>query len=174
VAILLLLTNYLCSYVTYFSSNARLPMVAGWDHLLPDWFTRLHKERKTPVNSILFMGFVSVFASAAAVMGVGNQEAFAMLQIWTWTFYGIAYSTMFAVPLLARKELGIRPSIWLRIGAGSGLLVTLLFVLLSIFPIVQVESNRGYMLKTVFVILGANAFAMLLYRLGRRAGEKQL
>lgn len=174
VAILLLLTNYLCSYVTYFSSNARLPMVAGWDRLLPGWFTRLHKEHKTPVNSILFMGGVSVFASAAAVMGVGNQEAFAMLQIWTWTFYGIAYAAMFAVPLLGRKELGIRPGFWLRFAAMSGLAVTLLFVFLSVFPIVRVESQLGYVLKTGFVILGANALAVLLYRMGRRASKGQL
>ena len=168
IAILLLLTNYLCSYVTYFSSNARLPMVAGWDHLLPRWFTRLHKEHKTPVNSILFMGGVSVFASAAAAMGVGNQEAFAMLQIWTWTFYGLAYLAMFAIPLIARKELGIRPGLWLRIASASGFFITLLFVLLSVFPIIPVESQSAYTLKTVGFVAGANAFAVLLYRLGRR------
>ena len=174
IAILLLLTNYLCSYVTYFSSNARLPMVAGWDHLLPKWFTVLHKEYKTPVNSILFMGAVSVFASAGAAMGVGNQEAFAMLQIWTWTFYGIAYTSMFAVPLLARRELGLRPGPWLRVAAVSGLLVTLLFVLLSIFPIIPVESQLTYILKTIFVTLGANTFAVVLYRAGRRASAPRL
>jgi glutamate:GABA antiporter len=173
IAILLLLTNYLCSYVTYFSSGARLPMVAGWDHLLPKWFTKLHEKHKTPVNSILFMGGVAVFASAGAAMGVGNQEAFAMLQIWTWTFYGIAYVSMFAVPLLARKELGLRPGFWLRIAAASGLLVTLLFVLLSIFPIIPVESQAAYIVKTVCVVLGANAFAVLLYRVGRSAGARQ-
>src|SRR5688572_30993273 len=26
----------------YFAGNTRLPMVAGWDRLLPAWFTRLH------------------------------------------------------------------------------------------------------------------------------------
>ena len=26
----------------YLTANARLPMVAGWDDLLPAWFTRLH------------------------------------------------------------------------------------------------------------------------------------
>jgi amino acid transporter len=94
IAILLLLTNYLCTYVTYFSANARLPMVAGWDHLLPEWFTRLHQKYKTPVNSILFMGAVSLAASVAVLFGAGNQEAFATLQIWTWTFYGFAYLVM--------------------------------------------------------------------------------
>jgi len=44
----------------YFAGNTRLPMVAGWDHLLPAWFTRLHKNYKTPVNSILFVGAVTL------------------------------------------------------------------------------------------------------------------
>src|SRR5437660_502774 len=30
---------------------ARLPMVAGWDRLLPQWFSALHPKYKTPVNS---------------------------------------------------------------------------------------------------------------------------
>jgi amino acid transporter len=167
IAILFLLTNYLASYVTYFSCNARLPMVAGWDHLLPRWFTRLHDRYKTPVNSILFMGGVAFVASVAAIVGVENQESFALLQIWTWTFYGLTYLVMFAIPLMARKELGIRPGLVLRIGAGSGFLVTLLFVLLSVFPIIDVESQLAYTLKTVAVVIGANAFGFLLYHFGR-------
>ncbi len=34
-----------------FTGNTRLPMVAGWDGLLPAWFTRLHERYRTPVNS---------------------------------------------------------------------------------------------------------------------------
>src|SRR5712691_9630190 len=40
----------------YFAGNTRLPMVAGWDNLLPAWFAKLHKRYRTPVNSILFVG----------------------------------------------------------------------------------------------------------------------
>src|SRR5207342_2725751 len=39
-----------------FAGNTRLPMVAGWDGLLPPWFTRVHPRYKTPVNSIVFVG----------------------------------------------------------------------------------------------------------------------
>jgi amino acid transporter len=39
-----------------FAGNTRLPMVAGWDGLLPAWFTRLHPRYQTPVNSIVFVG----------------------------------------------------------------------------------------------------------------------
>src|SRR5260370_10749536 len=53
-SIVLLLSNYIATYSLQFSANARLPLVAGWDHLLPAWFTRLHPQYRTPVNSIFF------------------------------------------------------------------------------------------------------------------------
>jgi glutamate:GABA antiporter len=168
IAILLLLTNYVCTYVLLFSANARLPMVAGWDRLLPTWFTRLHAHYQTPVNSILFMGGVALALSMAVLLGVGNQEAFLMLQIWTWTFYALAYLAMFLLPLISRKELGLRPGFWLRLASACGFLVTLLFVVLSIFPIISVTSVTAYTLKTVSVVVGANVFAVVLYVLSRR------
>lgn len=171
VVILLLLTNYICSYILYFSTNTRLPLVAGWDHLLPRWFTVLHPKYRTPVNSILFMGGVALVASTAALLGAGHQEAFVLLQIWSWTFYGLAYLAMFAVPLLAAKEKGIRPAAWLRLLAASGMMVTLLFVLLSVFPIVEVGSKWGYSLKIASVVLGANFVGWLIYRAGQRKGR---
>jgi len=168
VAILLLLANYLCSYTLYVSGSARLPMVAGWDHLVPRWFAHLHAKHRTPVNSILFVGVVALAASIGVLIGVGEQEAFAQLQIWTWGFYGLGYLVMFAIPLFSRKELGIRPAPGLRIAAVSGFLVTLLFVVLSVSPIISVESGWGYTVKTVAVIVGANVVGVTLYRLGHR------
>ena len=43
-----------------FAGSTRLPMVAGWDSLLPAWFTRLSERYRTPVNSILFVGAADV------------------------------------------------------------------------------------------------------------------
>jgi amino acid transporter len=167
VVILLLLTNYLSSYTLYFSTNTRLPLVAGWDHLLPRWFTVLHPKYRTPVNSTLFMGGVALAASIAVLAGAGNQEAFVLLQIWSWSFYGLAYLAMFAIPLFSAKEKGIRPAVWLRALAASGMLVTLLFVLLSVFPIVEVESRMAYSLKIALVVLGANLVGWMIYRAGQ-------
>jgi amino acid transporter len=167
IAILLLLLNYLCSYTLYFSANTRLPLVAGWDHLLPSWFTRLHPTHRTPVNSILFMGAVALASSTAVLVGAGSQESFILLQTWAWTFYGLAYLVKFAIPLVSPKEKGLRPGAWLRLGAASGFLVTLLFVLLSAQPVIPVASKTAYFAKVVLVVLGANFGGWMIYRAGQ-------
>jgi amino acid transporter len=163
----LLLANYLSTFSLYFSGSARLPMAAGWDCLLPSWFSRLHPRYKTPVNSILFLGGATLAASIAALVGVGEQEAYELLLTWGFTFYGLAYLALFAIPLLAPKASGIRPGFVLRVAAASGFLVTLLFVVLSIFPIIRVESQSRYSLKIAGVVLAANLLGWMLYRAGK-------
>lgn len=54
IAIVLLELRLLGAASYIFSGVTRLPMTVGWDNLLPQWFTRLHPQRKTPMNSILF------------------------------------------------------------------------------------------------------------------------
>jgi amino acid transporter len=173
-AIVLLFVNYPTSFSVYFSASSRLPMVAGWDHLLPDWFTRLHAKHKTPVNSILFLGTVTMAASAVALIGVGPQEAYELLLTWAFTFYAIAYLALFAIPFLSPKDRGLRPGLWLRVAAVSGFLMTLLYVVLSIFPIIDVESSRGYSVKIASVVLGANLLGLIIYRAGRRSGRRSV
>jgi glutamate:GABA antiporter len=171
-AISLLLANYLSTFSLYFSGSARLPMAAGWDHLLPSWFSRLQTRYKTPVNSILFLGGATLAASIAALIGVGEQEAYELLLTWGFTFYGVAYLALFAIPLLAPKSSGIRPGLAMRTAAASGLLVTLVFVTLSIFPVIRVESQARYSLKIAGVVLGANLLGWMIYRAGQRKTER--
>ena len=172
VAILLLLTNYLASFSLNFAANTRLPMVAGWDHLLPAWFTRLHPKYRTPVNSIIFLGVITIIASLAVLVGVRELEAFEMLQIWGFTFYGLAYLALFAIPLFAKKEAKLRSGFMLKLAAVSGLGITLLFVALAIFPIVDVADRLKYAEKTIAVLLGANGIALALFYLQRRGRNK--
>jgi glutamate:GABA antiporter len=168
VAIMLLLANYLSSFTLNFAANTRLPMCAGWDHLLPAWFTRLHAKHRTPVNSILFLGGITLAMSVIILIGVNEQEGFELLQIWSFAFYGIAYLALFAIPVFASRNRGLRPAAWLRIAAISGLLVTALFVALSIFPIIPVASQSAYTIKTAVGLLLANLGGFLLYRLRPR------
>jgi amino acid transporter len=168
IVILLLLMNYLSSYTLYFSANARLPLVAGWDHLLPSWFTPLHPKYRTPVNSILFMGGVALASSVAVLIGSGNQESFTLLQTWAWTFYGLAYLSMFAIPLFSKKEKGLRPGPLLQLGCATGFLVALLFVVMSVVPILPVASLWKYSLKIILAVLGANLVGWMIYRAGQQ------
>jgi amino acid transporter len=174
VAIFLLLANYLSTFSLYFSGSSRLPMAAGWDHLLPSWFSRLHARYKTPVNSILFLGGATLAASIAALIGVGEQEAYELLLTWGFTFYGAAYLALFAIPLLAPKATGIRPGLALRVAAMSGFLVTLLFVALSIFPVIDVASSWRYSAKIAVVVLGANLIGWMIYRAGQRKRDSTI
>ena len=120
------------------------------------------------MNSILFLGGATLAASIAALIGVGEQEAYELLLTWGFTFYGIAYLALFAIPLLAPKASGIRPCLALRAAAASGFLVTLLFVALSIFPVIDVASSWRYSLKIAVVVLGANFLGCMIFRAGQR------
>lgn len=148
---------------------ARLPMVAGWDHLLPEWFSKLHPKYRTPVNSILFVNLLILVMAFAGIVGVGNQEAFQILDSASNAFYGIAYLFMFAIPLVGLRSLTKRPPLWLRGAALSGFAVTLLSCVLSIFPIVQVTSWLAFGLKVGGVILVANLAGAWLYSARPRA-----
>jgi amino acid transporter len=153
-----------------FTGNTRLPMVAGWDHLLPEWFTRLHSKYKTPVNSILFVGAMTLLIGLVGMMGVGQQEAFQLLWNASGVFYALTYLVMFAIPLFGLKATGARLPVWLKVASLSGFLMTLLYVGLSIFPIIQVESVSVFAAKIAAVIIGANIIGAAIFYL---AGKKQ-
>jgi amino acid transporter len=130
-----------------FTGNTRLPMVAGWDGLLPAWFSRLHPHHRTPINSIVFIGGVTFVFSLIGLIGVGRQEAFQLLWNASAVFYALTYLVMFAIPIAGFRGRAPGAPLWVRLCAASGFLMTLLFVVLSIVPIVQVESRVLFALK---------------------------
>jgi glutamate:GABA antiporter len=56
-----------------FTGNTRLPMVAGWDGLLPAWFTRLHPRFRTPIHSIAFVASITLVLTLVSLVGTGQQ-----------------------------------------------------------------------------------------------------
>lgn len=167
-AIMALLLIRLAQSSVMFAGNTRLPMVAGWDSLLPGWFTRLHSRYRTPVNSILFVGAATLVLGIVGLIGVGKQEAFQLLWNTSGVFYALAYVAMFAIPLFGLRGTGQRPPWWLRLVAGSGLLMTLLYISVSVVPIVQVESRLAFAVKIGGLILVANLLGLTIYFAMRR------
>jgi amino acid transporter len=147
-----------------FGGNTRLPMVAGWDGLLPSWFTTLHPRYQTPVNSIFFVGAVTLAFAMAGLVGVGKQEAFQLLFNASGIFYGMTYLVMFAIPLAGVPALRDRAPLWLKAASLSGFLMTLLFVALAIVPIVQVESRLLFAVKLSAVAIAANIAGVAIFR----------
>ncbi len=152
----------------YLTANARLPLVAGWDDLLPAWFTRLHPRYRTPVNSIVLVGALALGLGLLGLVGVGMQEAYQLLENAATIFYATSYVVLFSIPLFAAARVGLRAPLWLKVASASGLLVSLLGIALTVVPIVDVESSYAFAAKLVAVTLGFNAAGALLYRRGRR------
>jgi amino acid transporter len=168
VAILLLVGRQLGASTLAVAGSTRLPMVAGWDHLLPHWFSKLHPRFKTPVNSILFVGAMILVAGVASLVGVGQQEAFQILDNASGILYSLAYLVMFALPLVGLRRVADTPPLWLRMTAGVGFAVTLLYSVLSVFPIIEVASRLSFVVKVGGLVVFANLLGAALYWMEKR------
>lgn len=165
--ILLMTVRTIASTSVHVTGSSRLPMVAGWDHLLPAWFSRLHPRYKTPINSIIFVGTLTLVIAIASQIGAGIQEAFQLVDNAANVFYGIVYFTMFALPLVG--AVGVRTkSIWLRIAAFAGIAVCLSAIFFTVYPIIDVPSPLIFGAKVAAVTIIANAIGVTVYYLGSR------
>ncbi len=94
-------------------------------NLLPVWFSRLHPRYKTPINSIIFVGTITLVIAIASQIGAGIQEAFQLVDNAANVFYGIVYFMMFAIPIFGAATIRAGAPIWLRFAAVCGLVVSL-------------------------------------------------
>ncbi|MBL8112230.1 MAG: APC family permease [Acidobacteria bacterium] len=152
-----------------FTALTRLPLVAGWDRLLPAWFTRLSESTGVPVRSIFVAGGLAIALGLLGSLDAGTAEAFQLLQSAAGLFFGATYLVLFAIPLLARPGF-TRPPLWLRAASASGFLVTLLFLALAVVPIVEVPDAGRFALRVLGVFVVAEGIGLALLALGRRAG----
>jgi glutamate:GABA antiporter len=170
VVILLLLVRQMGNTTYLLGGASRLPLVAGWDGLLPAWFTELHQRFRTPVNSIVFVAIVTACLALAAQAGVGLQEAFQLLDNAAGLLYATVYIALFAIPLWGTALLE-RPPLVLKVASALGLGVSLLYAAFTIFPIVEVASWQLFAGKILAVVIGANVIGFAIYAAGRRASD---
>jgi glutamate:GABA antiporter len=168
IAILGVVVRQVALMSMYFAGNTRLPMVAGWDRLLPAWFTRLHPTYKTPINSILFVGVVTLMLGLLSLSGVGVQEAFQLLDNAGGVFYALTYVILFAIPLFGMKRFGVRAPWWLKIACVSGLVASLVYIYFTPAPIIRVQNEGMFAFKIVATVVLANAVGVTIYTLGKR------
>jgi amino acid transporter len=168
IGILLMTARTISSTSVHLTGSSRLPMVAGWDRLLPGWFSRLHPRYKTPVNSIIFVGAITLVIAIASQIGAGIQEAFQLVDNAANVFYGIVYLMLFAIPIAGAGAIRSGAPIWLRIAAICGAAVSLLAIFFTVYPIIDVPSPLIFGAKIAGVTIIANAVGVGIYLIGQR------
>jgi amino acid transporter len=171
-AILLLQIRILGAASQLFTGATRLPMTAGWDHLIPAWFARLHPRHRTPVNSI----YVTVAVVAALLVlgsaGVRAVEAFSVLNDASSEFYALAYLAMFLIPLCGEQRVRERLPRWVPYVCVAGVAAIVFVLLLNAYPFVDVQRPGLFAIKIVGTVTLVNAVGYGFYRLRQvRDGE---
>src|SRR5881398_472955 len=168
IGIVLMTVRSISSTSVHLTGSSRLPMVAGWDRLLPDWFSRLHPRYKTPINSIFFVGAITLVIAVASQIGAGIQEAFQLVDNAANVFYGIVYLVLFVIPIFGAGAIRSGAPIWLRIAAICGTAVSVSAIFFTIYPIIDVPSPLSFAVKIIAVTGIANAIGVALYLVGRK------
>lgn len=153
------------SYI--FTGLTRLPMTAGWDHLIPDWFARLSGRERVPVNSILVSAAIIAALLVLASVGVAAAEAFQVLSQASQELYALAYLAMFAIPIVGAKALRQRLPKWVAWTTGVGFAFTVFAFLLTAYPFVDVVDAKAYAAKILGTTALTNAVGFAFYRLRR-------
>jgi amino acid transporter len=166
--ILLLQFRILGTSSFIFTGVTRLPMAAGWDHLAPAWFSRLHPRYRTPTHSIFFAAAAVILLIFVAGLGVQAKETFALLNNGSNELYGLAYMAMFAVPIIGAPALRKRMPRWVAWVCVAGFLSVLFSVALSCYPFLDVPDPTSFAIKILAFMVLTNLIGYILYRLRRK------
>jgi amino acid transporter len=162
-AILLVQMRLLGATSYLFTGVTRLPMTAGWDHLIPSWFARLSKRNQTPTNSILSSSGIIAVVIILGSIGVKAAEAFQVLTNASTELYALAYLAMFAIPLIGAKALRKRLPTWVAVTSAVGFAFTVFSFILEAYPFVEVVDARAYAAKILGTTLLTNIIGLIFY-----------
>jgi amino acid transporter len=162
-AILALLFAFFTQAVACVAQVSRLPMVAGWDGLLPEWISKLHPRFRTPVRSLGVVVAACLVLGAASLVRVGEQEAAQILIGAGMACSGLYYLMMFAVVLWGRWDGEQRAPWWLRITSCPAAAVTLLSVSLQVVPVLDVDQPWLFAVKVGGAVAVINMIGVWLY-----------
>jgi amino acid transporter len=166
--IILMTVRTISSTSVHFTGTSRLPMVAGWDRLLPVWFTRLHPKYKTPINSVVFVGIITLVIAISSQIGAGIQEAFQLVDNAASVFYAIVYLSLFGLPIFGTSAVRSGAPVWLRVASAFGCGVSLLAIFFTVYPIIDVPNPLIFGTKIAVVAIIANAIGAAIFAGARR------
>ena len=120
------------------------------------------------MRSILLIVGLAFVACLLATYGASAQEAYQLITVTDAFLYDIYFGMMFAIPLVVGNRFGKAPSLWLKGAALSGLSVTILHGVLSVFPIIDVPNPFLFGVKILCASALINAAGYFIYWQSRR------
>ena len=171
--------SFMASMVIVTGMVARLPMVAGWDGLLPAWWSELHPRFRTPAKAIGAVAACMMLLGVLSLLGAGNQEA---VQVSVGAGLGslcIMYMLLFGVVLFGSRTRKLHQGPRIRLAALAAFSVAVAALIFQIVPVGEVESSALFAFKVAATICAANALGAYLYwrgtrRLSRVAAEAEV
>ncbi len=155
--------SFMAAMVVFVGVIARLPMVAGWDGLLPNWWSELHPRFRTPSKAIAMVTLTMAIIGALMLIGAGNQEAVQVGIAASNASLAIVYMLIFGIALAGFRSRALRFSVGLRVAALAGFLVGLFALAFEIFPLGDVASPLIFGMKVAAAVLVTNVFGAFLY-----------
>jgi amino acid transporter len=162
--ILLLQIRILGASSYLFTGVTRLPMTAGWDHLAPAWFTKLHPRFRTPANSVYFTTAIIALLIVACSIGSGAAETFDLLNNVSSEFYALAYVAMFAIAFVGVNNIRKHLPWWVVALSVLGAITSVLILILQAYPFVDVASPARFAAKIIGALAIANVIGYAFYR----------
>jgi hypothetical protein len=149
---------------------ARLPMVAGWDGLLPSWWSELHPRFKTPSKAIAAVAFALFLLGFVSLWGAGNDEAAQVAAAVSVGGFSMVYLLLFGSVLFGFRRQQVRWGKGLKLGALGGFCVSFCALVFTLVPLGEVSSRFGFGLKVAAVLGSIYAVgAVLWWSAGKRS-----
>lgn len=158
----------------WLGGSARIPFVAGLDSYLPSWLGKVHPKYGTPHAALIVHAAISLILVIVnfTVTDSGVQETFQKLLSLAVVLQLIPFLYLFAALVKiagdrTREEGYYQP--WVLYAAGgSGLLTTILGIILVFFPAQQIRSVPAYEAWMLGGTAGFIGLAAFFYVYGRR------
>jgi len=154
----------------WMGGSARIPFVAGLDSYMPKWLGNVHPKYATPYAALILQGCVSAILVILNFVGAGVQETFQKLLSLAVVLQLVPFIYMFGAlikfAVTESKPQGQYGKSTMLTAGVSGLLTTILGILLVFFPAQQITSLWQYELwmvgGTIFFV-GLAAFFFFVY-----------
>jgi amino acid transporter len=162
---------------------ARVPFVVGIDRYLPKAFGRIHPRWKTPYVSIIVQAVVSGAILLLSQISETTRGAYQGLVDVAIILYFIPFLYMFAaaIKLAGRRDRlenphavlipGGKAGVW--VVSGVAFAVTLLSIIVSIFPPGDSSNRALFLIKVLGSTLAALALGLALYYRGAQQKKRE-